>query len=62
MLPSLKATNMSIEYDGKLFEGEAMLFLVGLTNSIGGFEKLAPIFLDQRWNVFVTYFDKDQSS
>jgi diacylglycerol kinase (ATP) len=42
MLPSLKATNMSIEYDGKLFEGEAMLFLVGLTNSIGGFEKLAP--------------------
>jgi diacylglycerol kinase (ATP) len=42
MLPSLKATNMSIEYDGKLFEGEAMLFLIGLTNSIGGFEKLAP--------------------
>jgi diacylglycerol kinase (ATP) len=42
MLPSLKATNMCIEYDGKLFEGEAMLFLVGLTNSIGGFEKLAP--------------------
>ena len=42
MLPSLKATNMTIEYDGKLFEGEAMLFLVGLTNSIGGFEKLSP--------------------
>lgn len=42
MLPSLKATNMSIEYDGKLFEGESMLFLVGLTNSIGGFEKLSP--------------------
>jgi diacylglycerol kinase (ATP) len=42
MLPSLKATNMTIEYDGKLFEGESMLFLVGLTNSIGGFEKLSP--------------------
>ena len=42
MLPSLKATNVRIEYDGKLFEGEVMLFLVGLTNSIGGFEKLAP--------------------
>lgn len=42
MLPSLRATDVSIEYDGKLFEGEAMLFLVGLTNSIGGFEKLAP--------------------
>ncbi len=42
MLPSINATDFRIEYDGKLFEGEAMLFLVGLTNSIGGFEKLAP--------------------
>lgn len=42
MLPSFKATHLTIEYDGKLYEGEAMLFLVGLTNSVGGFEKLAP--------------------
>ena len=42
MLPSIKATEVRIEYDGKLFDGEAMLFLVGLTNSIGGFEKIAP--------------------
>jgi diacylglycerol kinase (ATP) len=42
MLPSIRATEVSIEYDGKLFEGEVMLFLVGLTNSVGGFEKLAP--------------------
>jgi diacylglycerol kinase (ATP) len=42
MLPSIRATDVSIEYDGKLFEGEAMLFLIGLTNSVGGFEKLAP--------------------
>ncbi|GLI84538.1 MULTISPECIES: diacylglycerol kinase [Rossellomorea] len=42
MLPSIKPTDVSIEYDGKLFEGEAMLFLIGLTNSVGGFEKLAP--------------------
>lgn len=42
MLPSIRSTEVSIEYDGKIFEGEAMLFLVGLTNSIGGFEKLAP--------------------
>ncbi|MGZ4161952.1 MAG: YegS/Rv2252/BmrU family lipid kinase, partial [Neobacillus sp.] len=42
MLPSIKPSEVTIEYDGKLFEGEAMLFLVGLTNSIGGFEKLAP--------------------
>lgn len=42
MLPSIRAAEATIEYDGKLFEGEIMLFLVGLTNSIGGFEKLAP--------------------
>ncbi|MGM0845143.1 MAG: diacylglycerol kinase [Bacillota bacterium] len=42
MLPSLKATDLTIEYDGKLYEGEAMMFLIGLTNSVGGFEKLAP--------------------
>ncbi|WP_071458422.1 diacylglycerol kinase [Bacillus massilinigeriensis] len=42
MLPSLKASNVTIEYDGKLFQGEVMMFLVGLTNSVGGFERLAP--------------------
>ncbi|WP_100330215.1 diacylglycerol kinase [Bacillus xiapuensis] len=42
MLPSIKASQVSIEYDGKLFEGEVMLFLIALTNSVGGFEKLAP--------------------
>lgn len=42
MIPSIRSTDVSIEYDGKLFEGEVMLFLVGLTNSVGGFEKLAP--------------------
>ncbi len=42
MLPSIKATHVKIEYDGKLFEGEIMLFLVANTNSVGGFERLAP--------------------
>ncbi|MCY7948227.1 YegS/Rv2252/BmrU family lipid kinase, partial [Bacillus atrophaeus] len=42
MLPSLRPTEVEIEYDGKLFHGEIMLFLVTLTNSVGGFEKLAP--------------------
>ncbi|WP_163100810.1 diacylglycerol kinase [Peribacillus alkalitolerans] len=42
MLPSIKATEVAIEYDGKLFEGEIMLFLVANTNSVGGFERLAP--------------------
>lgn len=42
MLPSLKPTEVTIEYDGKIYEGEIMLFLVANTNSVGGFEKLAP--------------------
>jgi diacylglycerol kinase (ATP) len=36
LLPSLRPTEVEIEYDGKLFEGEVMLFLVMLTNSRRG--------------------------
>ncbi|WP_031546620.1 diacylglycerol kinase [Salinicoccus luteus] len=42
MLPKIRSSNVKIEYDGKVFEGKVMLFLLGLTNSIGGFEKLVP--------------------
>jgi diacylglycerol kinase (ATP) len=42
MLPFLRPTKVRIEYDGKIFEDEIMLFLVSNTNSVGGFEKLAP--------------------
>lgn len=46
-LPRIKPTHVNINYDGKTFEGEIMLFLVSNTNSVGGFEKLAPeAFLD----------------
>ncbi|ENH96436.1 lipid kinase [Gracilibacillus halophilus YIM-C55.5] len=42
MLPSLRPIRVQIEYDGKWFDDEIMLFLVSNTNSVGGFEKLAP--------------------
>ncbi|MCI1858126.1 MAG: diacylglycerol kinase [Sporolactobacillus sp.] len=42
MLPSLRPTHATIEYDGHTFSGDVMLFLVTNTNSVGGFEKLAP--------------------
>jgi len=42
MLPSLKPVSAKIEYDDRVFEGEIMLFLVANTNSVGGFEKIAP--------------------
>lgn len=41
-LPKIHPVKARIEYDGKLFEDEIMLFLVSNTNSVGGFEKLAP--------------------
>ncbi|ARK28735.1 diacylglycerol kinase [Halalkalibacter krulwichiae] len=41
-LPQITPRMVRIEYDGKLFEGEIMMFLVSNTNSVGGFEKLAP--------------------
>lgn len=41
-LPSIRPSDVVIEYDGNTFEGEIMLFLVANTNSVGGFEKLAP--------------------
>src|SRR5699024_3338384 len=42
MLPSIRPSSVTIEYDDKVFTGEIMLFLVSNTNSVGGFEKLAP--------------------
>ena len=42
MLPSIRPSSVTIEYDDHVFTGEIMLFLVSNTNSVGGFEKLAP--------------------
>lgn len=42
LLPKITSTNIRIEYDENVFEGEVMLFLIGLTNSVGGFDKLVP--------------------
>lgn len=42
MLPSIRPSDVTIEYDDQVFSGEIMLFLVANTNSVGGFEKLAP--------------------
>lgn len=36
------ASPMKITYDGETWEGDAILFVAALTNSVGGFEQLAP--------------------
>lgn len=41
-LPSLKPVRTRIEYDDNVFEDDIMMFLVANTNSVGGFEKIAP--------------------
>ncbi len=41
MLPQMKAVDVRIEYDDNIFQGEALLFLLGLTNSMAGFEKIS---------------------
>lgn len=42
MLPRVKPIPMRIEYDEGVYEGKASMFLLGLTNSVGGFEQIAP--------------------
>lgn len=37
-----RAHSLTIQYDGGIWEGESPLFVAALTNSVGGFEKLAP--------------------
>lgn len=42
MLPFIKPVRTRIEYDDQVIDEDIMLFLVSNTNSVGGFEKLAP--------------------
>lgn len=42
MLPRLRPMNMHLEYDEGTYDGAVTLFLSGLTNSVGGFEQVAP--------------------
>lgn len=42
MLPRIRPVDMKIQYDGGIYEGPASMFLLGLTNSVGGMEQIAP--------------------
>lgn len=42
MLPRIRPIDMHIEYDDGIYEGPASMFLLGLTNSVGGMESIAP--------------------
>ena len=51
----MQPIQMKFEYDGGSFEGEASMFFVALTNSIGGFEKMVPDshMMDGKFSVLV---------
>jgi diacylglycerol kinase (ATP) len=42
MLPGIKSVPMHITFDDGEYNGDASMFLVGLTNSVGGFEQIVP--------------------
>ncbi len=42
LLPRVKSEKVRVKYDDGIFEGKISMFFVALTNSVGGFEKIAP--------------------
>lgn len=42
LLPRIGKVPIRVEYDGGVYEGNASMVFVALTNSVGGFEKIAP--------------------
>lgn len=42
MIPGNHTVPVRLEYDDGVYEGEMSMFLLGLTNSVGGFEQAAP--------------------
>ncbi|MFV0558290.1 MAG: diacylglycerol kinase [Enterococcus sp.] len=42
LLPRVKPIKMRFEFDEGVYDGDASMFFLGLTNSVGGFEQIAP--------------------
>lgn len=42
MLPHMSSHKMRLTYDDGVYEGDLSMFLLGMTNSIGGFEQIMP--------------------
>ena len=42
LLPQIKPIKMHLKYDDGVYEGDASMFFLGLTNSVGGFEQIVP--------------------
>lgn len=42
LLPQVQSVPVEVEYDGGVYDGNASLIFVALTNSVGGFENIVP--------------------
>ena len=42
MLPHVSTQRMRLTYDDGVYEGDLSMYLLGMTNSIGGFEQIMP--------------------
>lgn len=42
LLPRIKPIKMHLKYDDGVYDGNASMFFLGLTNSVGGFEQIVP--------------------
>lgn len=42
MLPRVKPIDVRLEYENGIYDGPVSMFFLGLTNSVGGFEQIAP--------------------
>ena len=42
LLPRIKPIPMHLKYDDGVYDGNASMFFLGLTNSVGGFEQIVP--------------------
>lgn len=42
MLPAVRSVPMHLEFDDGVYDGPASMFLLAMTNSIGGFEQIVP--------------------
>ncbi|WP_027107931.1 diacylglycerol kinase [Lacticigenium naphthae] len=55
MLPRIRPVYLNLEYEGGVYQGKASMFFAALTNSVGGFEEIAPdkVFGDGKFTLII---------
>lgn len=55
LLPQIRPVPVHVEYEGGVYDGEASLIFIALSNSVGGFEKIVPdkVFGDGQFSLII---------